>query len=174
MDVEVYKHVVEVGLDALNDQLKELEGIRSRTVQFLAFVGTATAFLVGTSLRGSSDAGTVFNVVGVIATLGIGVLLMLCLSILMGAKHWYGGRSMNWDFQDDPMAYLEWIDGGDSVRPKSNVVFYRYRAQRMSKQLQSNDGYLQKIRARYIFFLIAGIAVLSTWGALAWIYGGGI
>lgn len=175
MEVDVYKHVVDVGLTALKDQLSELDGIRARTVQFLAFVGTATAFLVGTSLRSTSDArDSIFNVAGVTASAGIAIMLMLCISILTGAHHWWGGKTMTWDFQDDPAVYIEWLDGDDSVRPKSDVVFYRYRAKRIAEQLQSNDKYLASVRKRYIVFLVAGIAVLAAWGVLAWRYGGAV
>src|SRR4051812_18524824 len=48
---EMYRVAYEEGQRTLDDQVDELNGIRTRAVAYLAFVGTATAFLVGTNLK---------------------------------------------------------------------------------------------------------------------------
>jgi hypothetical protein len=45
-DLPMYKMAYDEAKRLVDDQVAELDGIRQRSVQFLAFIGTGTAFLV--------------------------------------------------------------------------------------------------------------------------------
>jgi hypothetical protein len=166
----LYERAAGVGKDALDDQVSELDSMRNRSVQFLAFVGSATAFLVGTSLNGAVPRGPGFGITGALGTLGILALLVILRSILTGTANWFGGAQMNWNYRLDPTAYTEWLDEqGSRV---SAEVFYRHLAGVYRTQKVANEEYLKVIRARYFAFLVSSTSVLLIWGVVAWRYGG--
>ena len=77
----LYQVAYELGLRTLEDQRDELNGIRTRAGSFMAFVGSATAFLVGTSVQGSSRGGF-FLVVAIVATIFSSLAVVCLLSLL--------------------------------------------------------------------------------------------
>lgn len=75
----VYKFVYDEALRLLDHQREELMTIRTRTVQYLAFIGTASAFLAGTGLKGHSR-GVEFYVFA-----GLGSFLFI-VTLLFGTQ----------------------------------------------------------------------------------------
>src|SRR5689334_16569557 len=57
---DLYKFSAEQSLSVLEGQASELSNTRTRAVQLIAFLGSATAFLVGTAVRpfGATFGGT--------------------------------------------------------------------------------------------------------------------
>lgn len=83
----VYKIAFDEAVRTLKAQADELSTMRQRLVQYLAFVGTATAFLVGTSLRPSDGAqpilrGPEFMPLCIAGTVAMVVTLVLALILL--------------------------------------------------------------------------------------------
>ena len=168
---ELYAKAAEIAKDSLDDQLAELDAMRGRAVQFLAFVGSATAFLVGTAISGAEMRGGWFAAIGGAASVGFVALLVLLRSLLTGSARWWGGPAMDWNLRQDATTLTEWLDERGSRI--SQAAFYRYLVESYREQTVDNDGYLRALRRRYIAFLYLGSGGLLVWGALAWFYGAG-
>src|SRR4051794_11682018 len=74
----MYKIAFDESVRALKDQVDELSGIRTRLVSFLAFIGAATAFLVGSSLTRATRDGAFYG----LASLGT-ILLIATIAIVI-------------------------------------------------------------------------------------------
>lgn len=178
---DLYKLAYEEGKRLVDDQLSELDTMRQRSVQFLAFVGSASAFLVGTSLK-ASDRTTIFYVLAIGASVLTLLTVFLCLSLLT-ASTWQGGDSdvqkrgalrflphaEQWAFRLSPKALVQWIE--PDVRQPSESDYYRALAERYEGMARENSQSLNKMRNRYVGFLAAAVLQLTLWLVLAWLYG---
>lgn len=77
------KVAYEEGLRIIEDQVAELDSMRQRSVQFLAFVGSATAFLAGSGLGGTYDRGPAFFVLAGLASLVSAIAIALASFVLL-------------------------------------------------------------------------------------------
>lgn len=165
---ELYKLACEEGKRTVDDQLAELDSMRQRTVQFLAFVGSATAFLVGTGLHAvSRNSG--FYAVASIATLLSALSVILCLSILVASSRPWSRELEQWSFRLSPSALVKWIE--PDVHPPRDYDFYRALALQYEAMAEANAPSLDRIRRRYLIFLVMGFGQLCGWVALAWLFG---
>src|SRR5688572_27166118 len=57
---DLYEITYSEATRTLDDQAAEVSNARTRAVQFLAFVGAATAFLLGTAITGATQRDAVF------------------------------------------------------------------------------------------------------------------
>lgn len=166
---ELYKLAYEEGKRTVDDQLAELDSMRQRSVQFLAFVGASTAFLVGTGLRAPSRS-TGFYLLASIATLSIVVSILLCSAILVAAS--WRGRGLqieDWSFRLSAKSLVQWIE--PDVKPPSESDYFRALALRYNAMADENAPRLSRMRRHYIAFLVFGFLQLGAWVALVWIYG---
>lgn len=184
--VEVYKTGFEEGKRAVDAQMSELESIRTRSMMFLAFIGAATSFLIGTSL-GAATVSSWFFVLAVPAT-GLWLLtLILCLAVLMAPLRmrslftpwkWRSNPKlmvMNWQFRMNALSIISRPNpkpGTEGIgRPDSEADVFQALALRLQGMWQYNDAQMEKIRHRYWLFVVTGTVQMMMWTVLAWLYG---
>lgn len=189
--VDLYRYAADQTLAALAAQREELSALRTRTVQLMAFLGSATAFLAGTALRGTRGVGErdaqlayrmdlAYQVplwtAGVLAI----VTIVMFASILAGRpgsprpglanglrpwRGWITSRLL-WQFavRGDVLASY-----ADSQIP--DATFYRQITREGRAMELGNQACLRAVRRRYGVFLMAILGQLAAWVALALVYG---
>jgi hypothetical protein len=165
---ELYKLAYEEGQRTVDDQLSELDSMRQRSVQFLAFVGTATAFLVGTSLRAYPHSEIFFILAGAATALALATI-GLCVAVLNASRKLWSPTPVDWSFRLSPSVLVKWIE--PDVHPPSDADFYKHLALHYEEMATENDVPLHRIRNRYLTFLGVGFLQLTLWLAVAWIFG---
>lgn len=165
---ELYKLAYEEGKRTVDDQIAELDSIRQRSVQFLAFIGTATAFLVGTSLKLPTRT-LAFYVIAVLASLLMLASVALCLSLLIASVKPWSRKAQDWSFRLKPKSLVAWIE--PDVRQPSESDYYRALAEVYEDMADENSVGLDDIRRSYIWFLGIAFVQLTLWLVLAWLYG---
>lgn len=165
----LYRVAYEESKRALDDQIAEIDGVRGRVAQFLAFVGTATAFLIGTGLR-SPDRDAVFYGLAVLGstltflTLALAVMIMLGMLFMDGrAVHWKVGLRLS------AKDLVRWIE--PHIHAPDEVDFVRAVTIANGELAEANDEGLVRLRLLYVGFLSSGIAQLTIWAALVWAKG---
>lgn len=163
--VSMYKAAYDEGKRKVDDQLAELDSMRARSVQFLAFVGSATAFLVAAGLRQTHRTDGFYVVAG-LATFVSVMSIALVTSILTALRLF---RHTRWDFRINSKVLVEeWID--PEVGATSEARFFRDIALHYHTMATKNDPPLQRLRGRYIAFLTCGSFQVILWAALVWGY----
>lgn len=163
----LYTIAYDEGKRTINDQLSELDSMRQRSVQFLAFIGSATAFLVGTSLKSVARPAE-FYFVAVAATVLTLASVVLCILLLRASRKTFG-KGDDWDFRVSPNRLLLWIEA--EVGQPSSTDFVRALAVHYGKMIETNERALQAVRTRYMVFLLITVGQLILWLILAWFYG---
>lgn len=174
--IDAYKAAADVGRLAVVDQVSELDAIRTRSSTFLAFVGSATAFLVGTAVKGSDgNPSPGFVIAGLVGTVALAALLVVFTSVMIGSTRWYWPKEqMLWDSRQSGRMYADWLHGDlANAAPDTPIAFYRHLANQYELQFNSNRIYLTTIRNRYLALVVMGFVVLVTWGVAAWLFGKG-
>jgi hypothetical protein len=153
----LYQVAYDLGLRTLEDQRDELNGIRTRAGSFTAFVGSATAFLVGTSVQGGSR-DALFYWIAVIATV-CSTTAVGCLLALL--------RPRRFDFRLSPGVLVErWIEA--SVPRPSMNAFLKGLAELLEKMQAKNEELLAKLRGWYMVLVASGALGLAMWTLLVW------
>lgn len=188
--VELLKAAYEAGHRALDQQYSALTAIRQRSVQFMAFVGSATAFLVGSAISAAPTRGILFYVSLVSATvISLASLLFLFLVLLalvrkpdldaegnrklsLHKRHywmiWRWGRA-EWNFSVDPEVLIEdWVN--PRINPSGISEFYRDLALHSQSQLDENDFYMVQIYRWYNLFVAFAALQVIAWSVTAWIF----
>ncbi|WP_146082094.1 hypothetical protein [Rathayibacter sp. AY1A3] len=171
--VHMYEDAYSEGKRTVDDQVAELESMRQRSVTFVAFVGSATAFLVGTSLAAASstDRDAAFFIWSWIATATSGATIFALVGVLLAVtfkKSWPFFRKERWNFRNTAKVLVDdWIDPA-SLSEKS---YYRNLAITYSNKADENSAPLRRVRGVYTTLLVAGALQLACWSAVVWIYG---
>lgn len=159
----LYVVAFEEGRRFLADQLSELEGMRNRTVSFLAFVGSASGFLIGAALSNSVERHFAFYSLAFIAT-ALSVAFVICaIWILLSLNS--RGHSSRWRLNLSPRTLVGWIETDPPPAPSD---FFRALAVEAEEMIATNDPALRRVRAQYVAVMILGIAQLIVWTWLAW------
>ena len=175
MSAGLYKTAYEEGQRSLDKQFAQLDGMRQRSVQYLAFVGSATGLLVGTALSGNGTSSSLqsangrreFLFVLGLATLISLVTLALVRSILLGTTRLRG--RLEWETSLSPGQIVEILEV--EVGRPSETDLYRYLALQYEVMLDVNEPNLNKIRTRYSWYVLVGNLQLAVWVLCAWRYG---
>lgn len=180
----VYRSAYEEGRRLVDAQRAELDSMRLRTLAFLAFTGTATAFLVGTSLTSPSQSDLLFyGLAGSATLLWVGTLL-LCLSVLLAPKplkqmyrvrrsssnrepYWW---AMSWRFGMRPYSMVRVANPGQKKQPGTADVYQKL-ALDYESMWDHNKILLARVRFRYAWFLALACIQLSLWITLVWLVG---
>lgn len=155
----LYKLAFDEGQRALADQLDELNGMRQRSVQFVAFVGAATAFLVGTGLA-TVDRDGVFYLLAATGSILSLSLIGLVLAVL---SPW-----ATWDYRLSSKSLVEgWIEC--DVPPPTDSDVYRALALVLDKMRVDNEDVLARLRILYSTLIVTGSLQLTVWAVLTWV-----
>lgn len=154
-------------LRRLELQRAEVEGIRARTAQFLAFVGAGTAFLVGSSLS-SSDRDLVFYLIAGGATLISAFTIMTAISVFVGGVRPKRRMTARWSFTLRPGTVLRAVES--DIEPTESQL-NAYLARLYAKMADENLPVLNRLRLQYLTFLSVGSAQLLSWVSLLWVRG---
>ena len=164
----MYRVAYEEGVRAVDDQIAELDSMRQRSVQFLAFVGSATAFLVGTGLGGAARTPAFYAVAATATVLALFSLTMVAF-ILLSIECRHGLHRVLWNFRLEPSTLVEkWID--PDVGAASESEYYRALALQYDKMSAENDGPLKTVRRWYWLFLLLGSTQVMLWASLVWAF----
>lgn len=154
---------------ALDEQANELDGMRQRATQFISFVGTATAFLVGTGVKSPDRDATFFVIalVGSLASLGT-ILLAVAILTLVRRSGW-GFERFQWELRLSASRLVEWIE--PDVGGPDEVDFMKAIALRQDQMRESNEVNLRVVRTRFLWLIILGSVQIVVWAALVWVKG---
>jgi hypothetical protein len=160
---EMYKVAFEESVRALKDQVEELSAIRQRLVQYLAFVGAATAFLVGSGLHAVTRDG-MFR-----ALVSGGTALMLITIVCMIVLLWPTFSKFGATSSAQKIIY-------EMIEPKISPVrsegeLYHDLAIYNDQAADENETILKKARALYVAAIISGALQLTVWIVLVWLRG---
>jgi hypothetical protein len=177
----MYKIAYDEAKAVCSDQVAELDSMRQRSVQFLAFAGSATGFLVGAGLRdvpASQRSWDFFALAGTASLASLASILYVSFILLAlipdsgQRKRFVRPRRLHsavWNFQMDADRFVTgWID--PEVGAPSEMRFYRDLALHYGEKAQENEPQLDTIRAWYLRFVIAASAQVVAWAAVIWIY----
>jgi hypothetical protein len=158
----MYRIAYEESQRALDDELDELKGMRDRAVNFMAFIGAATAFLVGTGLS-SSNKDTAFYTIAGIAS-GLFAVVIVLLFFLLGPSRrrpWYNKISAG-------AIITEWIE---TDFPPNEAQLMRALAEKNDDSRIQNEKVLGSLRSRYQLIIAGGAFQLVLWAILVWVKG---
>lgn len=155
---DLYRIAYEQSVRALDDQLDELSGVRGRASAYMAFVGSATAFLVGTGLKATHRDGW-FYLLALAASVASLFALYELGQLLRPVKEWSLRMSAT-------IIIEKWIE---SEVPGPTVVdLVRALALRQDEARVTNDLVLGKVRKRYLKVVVSGGLGIVLWSALVW------
>lgn len=171
----LYKEAFEEGKRAVDDQIAELDSMRQRSVQFMAFVGSATGFLVGSGLTATtalSNRGVPFYLsAGIASAVSVAAIIGLLSVLLTFARNRGKSRDLraHWNFRNSPeILVTEWIDA--DVGAPTAEDFYKELAIAYERKLNINDPLLRQVRRSYTWFLSLGGLQVIAWAAVIWIF----
>jgi hypothetical protein len=162
-NADLYRVAYEESQRTLDDQQDELKGMRDRAVQFTAFVGAATAFLVGTGLH-ATHRDVTFYVLAGIASVSSGLSIGLLIALL---NPW---KKKPWEYRLSAKVLIDgWIE--NEVPGPSEAKFLRALAERYDKMRCANEDLLGYLRTWYRWLIIVGSAQVTIWAVLVWLKG---
>lgn len=156
----LYRIAFDEGRRSIADQAEELTGVRSRAVSYMAFIGTATAFLVTTTLKAVTPDLSFYIVAG-IATLSVSwATLQLCRVIWPNTK---------FTLRMDPIVIIElFID--KKIPTYSDAEIYRELSKWFGRYLDTNERSLVKIRKLFAHVILFGGGGLVMWTIAVWMF----
>ncbi|MGY2004633.1 hypothetical protein [Blastococcus sp. SYSU DS1024] len=164
--VPLYRLAYEESQRALDDQASELDGMRQRATQFLAFVGSATAFLVAAGLNAPERDGTFYTLAGLATVVSVAtVILAVAILLLVRPSIRHLGR-FEWSFRLSASRLIGWIE--PEVGGPDEPDFLRAVALRQDAMRERNEANLVKIRYYYAGVIAFGLLQVVLWGALVW------
>jgi hypothetical protein len=159
--IDLYRIAYEEGQRALDDQTDELNRLRDRAVQFTAFIGAATAFLVGAGIHPAHRDSVFYTLAGTASGLSIlSILLLLSLLKPRTRKLWHYPLSAT-------SLIVGWIE--TEVPLPSEAHFLRALAEKYDTMRVQNELLLGVLRTTYTFLIIIGAIQITFWAALVWV-----
>lgn len=145
----------------IDDQSAELSNVRQRAVQYLAFVGTATAFLAGAVVK-SSLGGFAYY------TLAICASLLSFASIILVAWMLSPRTTPDWHKRIDSKALVgRWIER--QVPAPSRGQMLRDLSLHYDDWRRANEETLTRIRKLYLASIVVGGCQIAVWSLLVWV-----
>lgn len=163
----LYRLAYDEGVRSIDDQKNELSSIRQRSLQYLAFVGAATGFLVAAGIKNPNRNPMYYGIAISSTTLSV-VSLFLITLILLGVR--IGKSTSNsWNFIVHSRAVIENLIEPD-VGSIDEAGLLKELALSYDDQAIKNEVEIKKIRTTYIIFLICASVQLILWTWLVWAY----
>lgn len=152
--------------------------MRGRAINYLAFVGAGTAFLVGGATRSSVDRDGWFYMLATLstvlslATLGAVLLVLGSWGSIRnrGSKDQRSGRRGEWRGRLHADVIIEHYINSVVPTP-TQAQLYRRLAQDLDGARSDNEAYLSVTRYWYRVVLVLGIFQLLAWTWLVWARG---
>jgi hypothetical protein len=157
--VELYQIVYDESQRALDEQKDELGNIRDRAVQFVIFIGAATAFLVGTGLQAPHRDHS-FYVLAILASVISLVMIGLLFMVLNPSK------KNEWTYRMSSDVLISEIER-EVPRP-TKAQFIRSLAQLNDDSQRQNEKLLAPLRSMYRYLIAVGSLQVIVWAALVW------
>lgn len=157
----MYRLAYEQGLRTLSDQAAEVDGMRTRAVSFMAFIGTATAFLVTTTLR-SAEPGALFYVVAGLATALVGFATVQLARLLRPRIEF----TLQLNSRD---IVTDWID--QEVPCPSEALLLRGLSGWLAQYAEDNLEGIKVLRNRFSHVVLFGSGGLLLWTTAIWVFG---
>jgi hypothetical protein len=153
---------------ALDDQVDELNQARQRAVAFLAFVGTATGFLVGSGLKNTTRS-PLFYALAALGTL-LALAALACLFYLLSPVRREEGRlrKAQWEYRLSGTELMSWIDA--EVGQPSEYAYIAAVTNEYETMIGANDKTLSYLRRAYVMLIVLGLLQLTVWTTLAWAF----
>lgn len=162
-DTELYEIAYHEAQRALDYQQVEINAMRDRSVQFTAFVGAATAFLVGAGLHPSHRDASFYALASTASALSVALILLL-LEVLFPRHH------KLWHYRLSARSLITgWIQA--QVPPPSHAHFIRRLAEQCDDMSKKNEILLSSLRTWYGWLVVVGAAQVAAWVALVWVKG---
>jgi hypothetical protein len=160
--LELYRLAYDEGKRSVDDQTSELANARTRAVQFLAFVGSATAFLV-TRVVEIGDKPDSFRLwAGLATALAIGAIVLVTLVLVPWITPW--------ERRVAPRDLLQkWIETDVPIASESKML--RELALHYGSFQIENERRLRRVRVLYIASIVAGALQVTVWGVVVSKYG---
>lgn len=166
-DVASYKLARDEELRNLDLQRAQLESMRTRSAQFLAFGGAATGFLVGTGLAGAARDATFFWVAA-LATATSLLTVLMAIAVFLGGFSLRNASASMWQFAL-PHGFVLRAAEAD-IRPTESQI-NAYLARSYWQLADANRPAMHRLRFQYVLFLAVGSLQLLLWVTLLWIRG---
>lgn len=168
----LYRIAYEASQRSLDDQLDELNRLRDRAVQFVAFVGAATAFLAGTGLLHPTHRdGSYYGLAiagSVLSLIMIGLLFSLLIPRSRALLR--SGKDQMWRNRVSARLLIaDWIE--PQVPHMSEGDLLRALARQYDDYRASNEDFLGALRRSYRWLIVIGSAQVTVWAALVWAKG---
>jgi hypothetical protein len=160
---DLYRIAYQEGQRTLDDEQDELNRIRDRAVQFTAFVGAATAFLVGTGLSSTSKDAVYYGLASAASALSA-----ILIIFLFGLLAPIGRHSWAYRISTDYMVN-RWIEADIPQLDEAGLL--RAMTFEYGKMHRHNEAMLRSIRRLYRWLIATGAAQVTVWAALVWIKG---
>lgn len=162
-NADMYRIAYQESQRTLDDEQDELNRMRDRAVAFTAFVGAASAFLVGTGLQTHGKDGW-FYVIAITASALTALLIVLLVALLTPSK------SKLWHYRLSATSLIKgWIEA--DVPPPNEAAFIRALAVKYDEMHRDNEVFLRSLRRKYQWLIVSGTAQLTIWATLVWIKG---
>lgn len=158
---DMYRLAYDQGLRSLADQASEIDGMRTRAISYMAFVGTATAFLVTSTLRSTSP-GTPFYVAAALGTVSFLVAIILLARLIH--------PGIKFTLKINPRYIVEdWIDR--DIPAPSEAAILRGLSGWFACYIEKNETGLDKLRFRFNGLIISASVGLLLWIFAVWAFG---
>lgn len=163
----LYKVAFEESVRALEDQVKELDGIRQRLVSFLAFVGSATAFLVGSSLKPLEGTAANRDLWFYLLAIGGTVVVIIALGCAIYLL-WPGSTELK--VTASARLIISRTIEREVPAVESDGDLYRELAVHYDRGRCANDEVLDRVKKFYFWAIVGGVVQLGFWVALVWYF----
>jgi hypothetical protein len=135
--------------------------MRDRAVSFTAFVGAATAFLVGTGLH-AKHRDAIFYVLAILASALSALMIGFLIALLNPST------KKLWDYRMSAKSLISgWIE--TEVPVPSAAHFLRALATKYDDMRATNEVLLDSLRTWYRMLIITGSAQVTLWAILVWL-----
>src|SRR5215469_13190908 len=158
---DLYKIAYQEGQRTLDDEQDELNRVRDRAVQFTAFVGAATAFLVGTGLDAPSKDALFYGLASAASALSAILIALLFIVLAPMGRHSWRYR-MSTEF-----LISQWIEA--DLPQLDEAALLREMALQYGDMHRRNEAMLSSIRRSYRWLIATGAAQVTVWAALVWV-----
>jgi len=148
---------------ALDDQQGELRGMRDRSVQFTAFVGASTAFLVGAGLHPAHRDASFYALASIASVLSVTLIILLLVLLTPSTRRL-------WHYRLSAHSLITgWIQ--TEVPPPSDAHVIRALAEKYDHMRVENEKLLSRLRTWYRWLVVVGAVQVVVWATLVWVKG---